>query len=76
MTLKNNGAPLLSNIKLYVSFHSSYVNSNWSYSQENVKLGCNLCDLDRWPLTFTYCMDLTLVIGNNWKFHDDLMMET
>ena len=50
MTLKNNRAPLLSNIKLYVSFHtmgtspkqhqaiciisSSYVNSNWSYSPE------------------------------------------
>ena len=25
---------------------SSYVNSNWSYSPETVKLGCDLCDLD------------------------------
>ena len=40
-----------------------------------VKLGCDLCDFDLWPLTF--CMDLTLVIGNNsWKIHDDTMMET
>ena len=54
---------------------SSYVN----YSPETVKLGCDLCDLDLWPLTLTltFCMDLTLVIGNNsWKFHDDKMMET
>ena len=40
-----------------------------------VKLGRDLCDLDLWPLTF--CMDLTLVLGDNsWKFHDDAMMET
>ena len=56
---------------------SSYVNSNWSYSPETVKLGCDLFDLDLWPLTLTFCMDLTLVIGNNsWKFHDDTMMGT
>ena len=36
-----------------------------------VKLGFDLCfDLcDLWPLTLTFCTDLTLVIGNNsWKF--------
>ena len=56
---------------------SSYVNSNWSYSPETVKLVCDLCDLDLWPLTLTFCMDLTLAIGNNsWKFHDDTMMGT
>ena len=43
----------------------------------NGKLGFDLCDLDLWPLTLTFCMDLTLVIGNNsWKFHDDMMIET
>ena len=56
---------------------SSYVNSNLSYSLETVKLGCDLCDLDLWPLTLTFCMDLTFVIGNHsWKFHDDTMMGT
>ena len=56
---------------------SSYVNSNRSYSPETVKLGCDLSDLDLWPLTLTFCMDLTLVIGNNsWKFQDDMMMGT
>ena len=56
---------------------SSYVNSNWSYSPETVKLGCDLCDLDLWPLTLTFCMDVTSVTGNNsWKFHDDTMMGT
>ena len=56
---------------------SSYVNSNWSYSPETVKLGFDLCELDLWPLTLTFCMDLTFVIGNNSrKYHDDTMMGT
>ena len=53
---------------------SSYVNSNWSYSPETVKLGFDLCDLNLWPLTMTFFMDLTLVIGNNDKilwWYDD-----
>ena len=54
-----------------------YVNSNWSYSPETVKLGVDLCDLDLWPLTLTFCMDITFDHGNNsWKFHDDTMMGT
>ena len=72
MTLKNYRAPLLSNIKLYASFHH-----HMCYSPETVKLGCDLCDLDLWPLTITFCMDVTLVFGNNFgKFHDDTMMGT
>ena len=58
-------------------FSSSYVNSNWSYSPETVKLVCDLCDLDLWPLTSNFCKDVTFVIGNkSWKFHDDTMMGT
>ena len=46
-------------------------NASW------VKLGRDLCDLDLWPLTLTFCTDVTFVIGNNfWKFHDDTMMGT
>ena len=53
------------------------VNSNWIYGPETVKWGHDLCDLDFWPLTLTFCMDITSVIGNNsWKFHDDTMMGT
>ena len=56
---------------------SSYVNSNWSYGPETAKLGFDLWDLDRWPLTLTFCMDITFVIGDNsWKFPDDTMMGT
>ena len=56
---------------------SSYVNSNWSYGPETAKLGVDICDLDLPPLTLTFCMDVTSVIGNNsWKFHDDTMMGT
>ena len=53
------------------------MNSNWSYSPETVKLGRDLCDLNLWPLTLTFCMDVTFVIGNNsWKFHDDTLIGT
>ena len=56
---------------------SSYVNSYWSYSPETDKLGVDLCDLDLWPLTLTFCMDVIFVIGNNsWKFHDNTMLGT
>ena len=74
MTLKNNRAPLLSNIKLCAS---TYVNSNWSYNPETAKWGHDLCDLNHWPLTLTFCMDITSVIGSNsWKLHDDTMKGT
>ena len=29
------------------------------------KLGHDLCDLDISPMTLTFCMDITFVIGNN-----------
>ena len=61
----------------YLIANPWHVNSNWSYSPEMAKLGCDLCDLDLWPLTKTLCMDVTLVRGDNsWKFHDDTMMGT
>ena len=53
------------------------MNSNWSYGPETAELDLDFCDLDLWPLTLTFCMDLTLDIGNNsWKFCDDTMMGT
>ena len=42
-----------------------YVNSNWSYSPTMAKFGFDLCDLDLWSLTMTFCMNITCVIGNN-----------
>ena len=38
------------------------MNSNWSYSPETVKLGCDLCDLDLWPWPFAWTSLLSLVI--------------
>ena len=61
MTLKNNRAPLLSNIKLCI-ISSSYVNSNSSYSPETAKLGCDLCDLDLWPRHFAWTLPWSVVI--------------
>ena len=56
---------------------SPYVNSNWSYGSETIKLGFDLCDIDLWPLTLTFCVDITSVNGNNsWKFRDDTMTGT
>ena len=52
-----------------------YVNSNWSYGPETAKWGHDLCDLDLWPLTLTFC--IMSVNGNNsWKFQDGTMMGT
>ena len=69
MTLKNNRVPH----QAWCITSSSYVNSNWSYGPETAKLGIDLGDLDVWPLTSTFCMNITSVNGN--KFHDDTMME-
>ena len=56
---------------------SPYVNSNWSYGPETAKWGHDLCDLDLWPLTLTFCMDITSVICNySWKIHKDMMIGT
>ena len=53
------------------------MNSNWSYSPETAKVGFDLCDLDLWPLTLTFCIDITFGISNNsWKFHDDTLRGT
>ena len=66
MTLKNNRAPLISSIKLSANC-----------SPETAKSAFDLCDLDLWPLTLTFCIDITFLNGNNsWKFHDDTMRGT
>ena len=43
---------------------SSYANLNLSYRPETAQLDFDLCDLDLWPLTLTFCMEslLSLVI--------------
>ena len=42
------------------------MNSNWSYSAETAKWGHDFCDLDLWPLTLTFRMDIASVNGNNF----------
>ena len=42
-----------------------------------VKSSFELFDLAFWPLTLTFCMDITFVNDNYfWKFHDDTMTQT
>ena len=70
MTLKNNRAPLLSNIKLCAL--SSYENSNWSYGAETAKLGFDLCELDLWPWPFAWISLLSLVkMMMRWNEHSE-----
>ena len=53
------------------------MNLNWCYGPETVKMGFDLCDLDLWPLTVTFCMDIIFVNGeHSWKFQDDMMRGT
>ena len=64
-------------LQAFCIISSLYVNSNWSYGPETAKWGHDLCDLDLWPLTLTFCMYITSVIGNySWKFHDDMTTGT
>ena len=76
MTLKNNRAPLLCCFQLCAWFHCHM------WIQTGVRVRKRLSwvltsDLDLWPLTLTFCMDITFDHGNNsWKFHDDTMMGT
>ena len=61
--LKNNMVPLLCYFKLCASFRSHL----WIQTGVTVrkrpncgKIGFDLCDLDLWPLTLTFCMDISL----------------
>ena len=77
MTLKNNRAPLLCCFQLCAWFHCHMWIQTGVKSMERAKLGVDLCDLDLWPPTLTFCVDITFDHGNNsWKFHDDTMMGT
>ena len=42
-----------------INHNLGWCNLNWSCSPETVKLGVDLCDLDLWPLTLIFCMDIT-----------------
>ena len=56
---------------------SSYVYSIWSYSPQTAKLGYDLCDLDLWHMTLTFCIDIAFVFGNNsWRIRNDTMIKT
>ena len=58
MTLKNNKAHLLYNIKLCVSFHIHQWIQNWSYSPETPNLGqIRWFFLAVWPCNLTYDLE-------------------
>ena len=73
---KQKGTSFLSYQTLCI-ISSPYVNSPRSYNPETAKLGFDLCDLDLWPLTLTFCMDINFVIANiSWNLHDETIMGT
>ena len=76
MTLENNRAPLLSNIKLCASFHHHM----WIQTGVTVRIRLSwvltsvTLTFDLWPWPFAWTSLLSMV--NSWKFHDDPMMGT
>ena len=82
MTFKNNRAPLLRYSKLCASFRSHWwIQTGVTVRKRPIWVKFDdffyLCDLELWPLTLTFCMDITSIIGNNsWKFRDDTMIGT
>ena len=75
MTLKNNRAPLLCDIKLCISSHCHM----WVQTGVTVQKRLNwvLTSVTLTFLTLTVCTDITFVNGNNsWKFHDDTITGT
>ena len=75
MTLKNNKAPLIRNIKLCASFHHMWIHTRVTVRKRlSWVLTSVALTFDLWPWPFA-C--ITSVIGNNsWKFHDDTMRGT
>ena len=77
MTLKSNRSHFLCHIKPCASFRHHM----WIQTRVTVRKQLNWvltsCDLDLWPLTLIFCMDITLVNSNqSWKFHDNTMRGT
>ena len=79
MTLKNNRAPLPCCFQLCAWFHCHMWNQTGVRVRKRLSwvLTSVTLTFDLWPLTLTFCMDITFDHGNNsWKFHDDTMMGT
>ena len=57
-------------------FKMELQSGNTKFGSKSV-IFCVLCDLDLWPLTLLFCIDIISVIGNHsWKLHDDTTMGT
>ena len=71
MTLKFYRWPWKTTGHLFYA-HSSFLHHfvaihelQFELQSRNGPIGFCLCDLDLWPLTLTFCMDITFVNGNN-----------
>ena len=76
MALKINRAPLPCYFNRCASFFSATCEFKPELQSGKLpywdKIYVDLCDLDLWPLTSTFCMHTTFVNGNySWKFNDD-----
>ena len=79
MTLKNNRTPLLSNITLFASFYHHISIQTGITVRKRLRWVLTFVTLtfDLWPLTLSFCMDITFVNSHNSrKFHDDMMRGT
>ena len=77
VTLKFDGRPWETIRHLFYT-PSSFMHHFKAMSEFKLTLESSVTlTIDLWPLTLTFCVDITFVIGNNsWKFHDDTMMGT
>ena len=77
MTLKNNRAPLLCNIKLYASFrHHMWIQTGVAVRKRFTWVVTSVTlTFDIWPWPFAWSF-LLVIDNNSWKFHDDTMIGT
>ena len=62
MTLKNNRTPLLSNIKLYASFHHHMWTQTWVTVRKRLSWVVTSVTFDLWPWPFAWTLLWSLVI--------------
>ena len=71
MTLKNNRAPLLSNIKLYASFHHHmWIQTGVTVRKRLSWVVTLTFDLWPWPFAWTSLLSLVITLKISWWYDD------
>ena len=84
MTLENNRVPLLCHIKRCATFHQHMWIQTGVTVLKRLNWVFDLCNLELWPMTLTFCMDITSININNsenfnmirWWEHSEKVWQT